>query len=142
MERKDRLKAAFDFLRSHGKVHTQIDVANAIGASRSNVSSAFNGDGKCLTDRFLHRFNNAFNGIFNLDWLINGNGDMLLKSTTSMVSNGINEEERKFYQEQIQNLMNQVKDLTERNVRLEDVLLGFLKNDIKLVVNTARKNVG
>ena len=85
---------------------------------------------------------NAFDGIFNLDWLINGNGDMLSKPTTSIVKNSLNDEERKFYQAQIQNLMNQVKDLTERNVRLEDILLGFLKNDIKLVVNTARKNVG
>ena len=142
MERKDRLKAAFDFLRSHGKVHTQIDIANAVGASRSNVSSAFNGDEKCLTDRFLHRFNNAFDGIFNLDWLINGNGDMLSKPITSIVENSLNDEERKFYQAQIQNLMNQVKDLTERNVRLEDILPGFLKKDIQLVVKTTHKNVG
>jgi hypothetical protein len=106
------------------------------------VSSAFNGDEKCLTDRFLHRFNNAFCGIFNLDWLINGNGDMLLKPTTSIVGNSLNDEERKFYQAQIQNLMNQVKDLTERNVRLENILLGFLKKDIQLVVKTTHKNVG
>ncbi|MCI1686031.1 MAG: hypothetical protein LKI87_09030 [Prevotella sp.] len=85
---------------------------------------------------------NAFDGIFNLDWLINGNGDMLSKPITSIVENSLNDEERKFYQAQIQNLMNQVKDLTERNVRLEDILLGFLKKDIQLVVKTTHKNVG
>ena len=142
MERKDRLKAAFDFLRSHGKVHTQIDVANAIGASRSNVSSAFNGDEKCLTDRFLHRFNNAFCGIFNLDWLMNGEGDMLSKSADKDKNAGIDNEERKFYQEQIKTLMDQIKDLTERNVHLENILVELLKKDVRLVVNRKHKNVG
>ncbi len=67
---------------------------------------------------------------------------MLSKPITSIVENSLNDEERKFYQAQIQNLMNQVKDLTERNVRLEDILLGFLKKDIQLVVKTTHKNVG
>ena len=66
MERKDRLKMAFEYLKSRGFAHTQIDVATKLGASRSNVSSAFNGDPKCLTDKFLQRFNSAFGSPFNL----------------------------------------------------------------------------
>ena len=73
---------------------------------------------------------------------MNGEGDMLSKSADKDKNAGIDNEERKFYQAQIQNLMNQVKDLTERNVRLEDILLGFLKKDIQLVVKTTHKNVG
>jgi hypothetical protein len=38
--------------------------------------------------------------------------------------------------------MDQVKDLTERNVRLEDILVELLKKDMQLVVKTTHKNVG
>jgi len=77
MERKERLKEAFDYLRGKGLVHTQADVADRMKASRPNVSSAFNGDAKCLTDKFLIRFNRAFGQIFKEDWLLHGDGAML-----------------------------------------------------------------
>ena len=48
-----------------------------MGASAPNVSSAFNGDSRVLTDRFLFRFNAAYDNIFSLDWLLTGEGEML-----------------------------------------------------------------
>lgn len=77
MEKKERLKEAFDYLRSKGEVHTQADIADRMNASRPNVSSAFKGDVKCLTDKFLIRFNKAFGDIFRVDWLLTGEGSML-----------------------------------------------------------------
>lgn len=46
-------------------------------ASVSNVSSAFKGDPKVLTDRFFERFNVAYDNIFSLSWLLTGEGEML-----------------------------------------------------------------
>ena len=77
MNRNDRLKEAFEFLRSNGKVHTQKDLAVQMGATRPNVSGAFKGDPKILTDNFIKRFNHAYDDIFNLNWLLDGEGDML-----------------------------------------------------------------
>lgn len=77
MERKERLKEAFEYLRGKGEVHTQADIADKMKASRPNVSSAFSGDAKCLTDKFLIRFNKAFGRIFSDDWLLHGEGEML-----------------------------------------------------------------
>jgi len=77
MERKERLKAAYDYLRSQGKVHTQIDVATAMGATKPNVSAALKGKEGILTDSFLRRFNAAYGLMFNIDWLIKGEGEML-----------------------------------------------------------------
>ena len=71
-----RLNKWFEYLRSIGMVHTQADVAKAMGASRPNVSSALKGDGKVLTDKFLKRFANAF-GVLSQDWLLTGEGPML-----------------------------------------------------------------
>lgn len=72
MEGKDlRLNKGFEYLRNIGMVHTQADVAKAMGASRPNVSSALKGDEKVLTDKFLKRFANAFD-VLSQDWLLTG----------------------------------------------------------------------
>ena len=87
MGRNDRLKEAFEFLRSNGKVHTQKDLAVQMGSTRPNVSGAFKGDPKILTDNFIKRFNNAFDDIFNLNWLLDGEGEMLNAQADTANSN-------------------------------------------------------
>ena len=66
----DRIDAAIDYLKGKGLVHTQKDVAKAIGTDKSSLSRALNGDEKYLTERFLTRFNRAFGNIFNIDYLL------------------------------------------------------------------------
>ena len=77
MEKKERLKTAYDYLRNQGKVHTQSDVASIMNATRQNVSAAMSGKEAVLTNNFLRRFNSAFGDIFNTDWLLTGEGNML-----------------------------------------------------------------
>lgn len=79
-----RLNKWFEYLRSIGMVHTQADVAKAMGASRPNVSSALKGDGKVLTDKFLKRFANAFD-VLSQDWLLTGEGPMLTSDLSGSV---------------------------------------------------------
>lgn len=88
MNKQQRFKSAFDYLRSIGAIHTQKDLADKIGASQSNVCSALKGVEKVLTDRFLIRFNAAFSEKFNTDWLLTGEGKMLRdQSTTNIARN-------------------------------------------------------
>ena len=77
MERKDYFRNAFEYLRSKGIIHTQKDVANVMNIKASNMSKAFNNKDGYLTDSFMKRFNDAFNGIFSVDWLLSGEGEML-----------------------------------------------------------------
>lgn len=77
------MKEAFEYLRSTGKAHIQQDIANKMGISKTNVSRVFNGDGKYLTKNFLHRFNEAYGNVFNYDWLLTGDGEMLTSATQS-----------------------------------------------------------
>lgn len=72
--KKDRFKKAIDYLRLQNLVAKDKDVAVAMGADPSNVSRALSSE---PTSRFLTRFNAAYDNIFNLDWLLNGNGNML-----------------------------------------------------------------
>lgn len=77
MERADRFKKAFEYLRYSGLATTQMEVAQKMGSQRSNVSSALNGNDKYLTDSLLKKFNVAFGNIFDVDWLMTGEGSML-----------------------------------------------------------------
>ena len=61
------------------------------GISRSNLSSALNGKDNIITRRFVRRFNAAFNGIFNEQWLFDGEGEMLMPEVSpvgNMLKNG------------------------------------------------------
>lgn len=75
--KKETLKKAFHHLRNTGKAHTQQDIANKMGVSKTNISRAFNGDDKYLTNNFLLRFNEAYDNLFDYNWLITGEGDMI-----------------------------------------------------------------
>ena len=77
MDKVERFKRAYEYLRNRGMVHTQKDLAEIMQATPPHVSLAFKGDIKYLTDSFLLRFNEAFGRIFNQKWLILGEGNML-----------------------------------------------------------------
>lgn len=74
--RAERLNEAFNYLRFKGLVKTQKDLAEALGATAPNVSSALKGDEKFLTDSFISRFSEAFEEVSS-HWLSTGEGDML-----------------------------------------------------------------
>jgi len=76
MDKKERFNKAYGFLKYEGVIKKQEDVARAMGASPSNVSSALKGREAVLTDNFLMRFANAFKQI-SLTWLLNEEGPML-----------------------------------------------------------------
>lgn len=71
------MAALFSYLRYKGLVKTQRELADKLGASYSNISSAMKGEERACTNNLLKRINRAFHGMFSEDWLINGEGDML-----------------------------------------------------------------
>lgn len=76
MDKQERLRWAYDFLKDEKVISKQDDVAQAMKASRANVTNALNGKEHALTDRFLTRFANSFQQI-SLDWLLYEKGPML-----------------------------------------------------------------
>lgn len=86
MGKVERLNDAYQYLRSIGKIHTQTDLAKAMNANRVTISNALKDRGGYLNDDFLSRFCRAFDGLFNLDWLLTGTGAMLEKNP-SLFSN-------------------------------------------------------
>ncbi len=86
MNKKDRLNEAFVYLRDKGVVKTQKDIAEQMGTTSPNVSSALKGVESVLTDRFIERFCLAFQDIDKV-WLLTGEGEML-KHTQTITGDG------------------------------------------------------
>ena len=76
MDKKERFRKAFSYLKYEGVIKTQEAAGKLMGASRSNVSMALSGKESVLTDNFLMRFAEAFKQI-SLPWLLYGEGEML-----------------------------------------------------------------
>lgn len=83
MKKGERLTQAIDYLKKTGKAKTLDDIANVIQRSKTNISSAANGNHRYLTDKFLSHFNMCYDNMFNLKWLLTGEGDMLSSSSSA-----------------------------------------------------------
>ena len=77
MTTTNTLKEAYNYLVFTGLVKNQKKLAEMMNSYPACVSNAINGNPKYLTQRFIKRFNATFNGLFNENWLLYGEGDML-----------------------------------------------------------------
>ena len=75
--KQERLREVYEHLRQHFGIHTQIDFAKVLGLTRPAISAAMNGNEAYLTDNLFKRICAAYQGVFNLDYLLTGNGQLL-----------------------------------------------------------------
>lgn len=128
MEKKERINQAFSYLKDNGLVHTQKDLAERMGSTAPNVSSALKGVDNVLTDNFLLRFNNAFGGIFNDNWLLTGEGSMLSASEPDPVSASSSTDISAVLNKAMDEIAAQ-RRLTEKSQQQIDRLLSLLEAD-------------
>lgn len=77
ISRQKRLHEVFEHLRKFFGIHTQTEFAVALKYSRVYISSALNGNEKNLTDKLFENICEAYPGVFDLDYLLTGNGQLL-----------------------------------------------------------------
>ena len=75
--RQKRLHEAFEHLRKFFGIHTQTDFAEVLKYSRVYISSALNGNEKNLTDKLFRNICDAYPGVFDLNYLLTGEGQLL-----------------------------------------------------------------
>lgn len=78
---KKRLEDAYLHLLSARIVEKRGDLAKQMGVDNGNLSKAFNGDKRYLTNPFLEKFANQY--AFNIEWLLTGEGEMLKSDNSS-----------------------------------------------------------
>ena len=75
--RKDRLNEVYEHLRNHFGIHTKTQFAAVLKITQPALSSAMNGKEAYLTDNLFKRICAAYQGVFNLNYLLNGEGELL-----------------------------------------------------------------
>jgi SOS-response transcriptional repressor LexA len=71
-----RFLQSIEHLRDNGVIHTQTDIANNLGMSRSRISEAVKGVPKRFTMGFVKKFADAYGDYINPEWLYTGEGEM------------------------------------------------------------------
>ena len=75
--RKDRLNEVYEHIRKHFGIHTKTQFAAVLKITQPALSSAMNGNEAYLTDNLFKRICAEYQGVFNLDYLLTGNGQLL-----------------------------------------------------------------
>jgi len=85
LERAERFKKALDYLTYRGLIRDVRELSQKKIIAYTNVSKAKNGDLKYLTANMFERLCKEY-GVFNLDFLLHGEGEMLREGSGSMAS--------------------------------------------------------
>ena len=75
--KKERIQAVYAHLRAYHGIHTQTELAAALHVTQPVMSAAINGNESYLTKNLFMKVCAAFPGVFNLDYLLNGDGELL-----------------------------------------------------------------
>ena len=118
--RAKRLDEVYKHLFAHFGITSQKHLAEVLKVQRTGLSSAFNGNVANLTDNLFKKICAAFPGVFNLNYLLTGDGDLL-----TLEEEVHNEEYEKLYnpqpidQSSLVNALLAAKDETIASLRRE-----------------------
>ena len=125
-ERQKRLNEVYEHLRKFYGIHTQSDFANTLRKSRNAITLALNGDERYLTDKLFKNICEAYKGVFDLNYLLTGNGQLITHEEDARISE----------HEQVKTEMEQKADILElyaQRIRLVDDLRMTLKEELEEV---------
>ena len=75
-----RIVEALHYLIKEGNYKNQEEIAKEIGCTASNLSGIKKGRERVLTENLLMRFAQTFKSTINKDWVLFGDGEMIIKS--------------------------------------------------------------
>jgi len=134
--KQERLREVYEHLRQHFGVHTQIDFAKALGLTRPAISSAMNGNEAYLTDNLFKRICAAYQGVFNLEYLLTGNGQLLTikeeVKSEQIVKESSPQQPSSYIDKLIASLEKQVKDKDDQ-LADKDRIIKLLEQKIEVL---------
>jgi transcriptional regulator with XRE-family HTH domain len=77
MEKAQRLNEVYKYVFAHFDIKSQKDFADFLHVQRTGLSAAMNGSKANLTKNLFTKICAAFPGVFNLDYLLTGDGHLL-----------------------------------------------------------------
>ena len=84
--KQERLMEVYEYARAHCGVHTKSEMATRLHITQPAFSYAIHGNEAYLTKNLFQKVCAAFPGTFNLDYLLTGEGDLLLPQEAPKVA--------------------------------------------------------
>lgn len=122
-ERQKRLIEVYEHLRQYYGIHTKTGFAEALHYGRTSMSAAMNGDEKYLTDSLFKNICEAYKGVFDLNYMLTGNGQLITHEEDARISE---HEQAKMEMEQKADIL----ELYAQRIRLVDDLRMTLKEEL------------
>ena len=143
-----RLKEAIDYLNKTERITNQQELADILGYARANVSRYINGD---PTQKFMSKFAVVFSDIFNVEYLLSGEGQLLKKSIPTVPAIPVTDsndmdiqqhllQQVTFLQNQMVLKDNELKEKNQEIVRLHEII-DFLKKLVPESLRTVSKKM-
>ena len=134
--KKERLNEVYNYLHAHYGVHTKTEFASALNLKRPGIYSAFSGNEGYLTNNLFVRICKAYPNIFNLDYLLTGEGDLLLsdKDKTEEVGKQTLPNETHTLFAGLESLINIVSQQIKENEELRRELQSSIR-EVKQIAN-------
>lgn len=138
-ERQKRLIEVYEYARSHFGIHTKQGFAEAVNYGRTSMSAALNGNEGYLTDSLFKNICEAFPGVFNLDYLLTGEGTLLMEHEEKEPANSSSEnkdinvlilQSRLEEMERTIAAMRETIDTLKSTIVDKNVLIDYLKREI------------
>ena len=128
--KKERLHEVFEYLRRYKGIFYQKDLATVLGIKRASLCLAMNGNEAYLTENLFRRICKAYPGVFDINYLLNGEGTLLLPQDVGIEQKAIekiNEIDPKDLMAGVENLLQiaatQIKDNEELRRELQSSIL-------------------
>ena len=80
--KQERLQQVYEYVRMYCGVHTKTEFAIRLHITQPALSAAMNGKEAYLTQNLFQKICASFPGVFNLNYLLTGEGELLLPSPT------------------------------------------------------------
>ena len=123
-EREKRLNEVYKYLRYHYGIDNKTMFADALRVQRTGLSAALNGSKANLTDNLFAKICAAYPGVFNLDYLLTGDGNLLANS--QQMNDGVAAASPSDYREKY------IESL-EKQIKVKDQQIADLRRDIQLL---------
>lgn len=134
--RAKRLDEVYKHLFAHFGITSQKHLAEVLKVQRTGLSSAFNGNVTNLTDNLFKKICAAFPGVFNLDYLLTGNGQLLTiqeEVKSEQIEKESNPQQPSSYIDKlIASLEKQVKDKDDQ-IADKDRIIKLLEQKIEIL---------
>ena len=130
-ERQKRLIEVYEYLRSNCVIHTKTGFAETLHYGLTSMSAAMNGDEKYLTDKLFTNICESYPGVFNLDYLLTGEGTLLAVREDGEPDNATNSNVD-WQQVAYDTMKSQIEDLRAR-LEEKQIIIDSQKREIELL---------